>query len=935
METSSGDTVGSAIFSGPGLMVMGVNSLGEMSMGTFTDGPFGLGSGGMLTSGKATGAYTSGDRNVDTGVGSGYDGVCAPGTQNINALQVQLQLEPGYNGVRIEFVFATQEAPSTLANMDAISILDVTLGTPIQYAFDTNGNQINALSPFLLTPDAIVPPDSLTGYTRSSPPLVRTIMATNGFVVVILSVCDVGDALNDSGFLLRAEGCIDCDFGSDKVEINYAYETTTLPPGEQPYTSTIPASGTESGTFVVFVEATGVTTTTSEPTTTAEETTTTEEITTTEETTTTVEATTTAGEVASTTTAQPTTTTTDDLTTTSVGVTTTTEVSTTTTETTTTETTTTAIDEVTTTELVSTTEESTSVFFETTTTTTDITSESVFTTEETTTTERSTTVITSELETTTTAEMSTSTEEMASSATVKFTTSADVEPILSTTSEIVSTSVDLGPVLASDTTTSESIVSTTNELVESTTTSTSVIPEISTESTAPSIVSTAFPSSSSESTSFMGETTSRTTTSSSEAIPETTSAPVEPVTSSSPEIPTTSSSDALPATSSSVNGPSNIDTIRGYTYKGCLGSADGYPSFNLIGSGANMTTSSCVALARGRAYVGIYDRSCYASDSLDSTSLVLNGRCDIPCPGDSSHFCGGLLVSSSERRWVGPRKALDRRAAPANILLTLYALDDEPPSPGETSTEVEVPVITQDGVTAITTDAISSRSVATVTDVVTESPILQPVETLIDSVTKPGQTFVETTVMTVTYTIVDPNNPRTMTVTEYCAILSFEPCSRCAHPPVPTVEMTTYVMPCNACGHHGENEVTITAPCAAVTEPAMNAAHGSQGLVNALASTRAAYHAAPGPVRTVTTALRLAKTTASAGPDNIENPSPGQHQTSDEKTGAGYAVPSQPSSGTSGKGTAVTEVVVAGARRYERGILSSLAMVFIALGVLL
>jgi hypothetical protein len=90
---------------------MGVYSLGEMSMGTFTDGPFGLGSGGILTSGKATGAYTSGDRNVDTGIGVGYDGVCAPGTQNINALQVELQLEPGFNGVRIEFVFATQEAP--------------------------------------------------------------------------------------------------------------------------------------------------------------------------------------------------------------------------------------------------------------------------------------------------------------------------------------------------------------------------------------------------------------------------------------------------------------------------------------------------------------------------------------------------------------------------------------------------------------------------------------------------------------------------------------------------------------------------------------------------------------------------------------------------------------------------------------------------------
>ncbi|RBQ79887.1 hypothetical protein FVER14953_08541 [Fusarium verticillioides] len=926
IETSSGATVASAIFSGPGLMVMGVSSLGEMSMGTFTDGPFGLGSGGILTSGKATGAYTSGDRNVDNGVGIGYDWVCAPGTQNINALQVQLQLEPGFNGVRIEFVFATQEAPSTLGNMDAISILDIALGAPIQYASDTDGNQINALSPFLLTPDAIVPPDSLTGYTRSSPPLVRTVMANSGTVNVVLSVCDVGDAFNDSGFLLRAEGCIDCDFGSDQVEINYVYETTTLPPGEQPYTSTIPASDTASGTFIVFVEATGVTTTTVEATTTADETTTTGETTTT------------TGEVTSTTTAESTTTTTDDLTTTSVGVTTTTEVSTTTAETTTTETTTTAIGEVTTTELVSTTEESTWVFFGTTTATTDITSESVSTTEEPTTTEQSTTVITSELKTTTTAEVSTSTEEMTSSATVEFSTSTDVEPILSTTSEIVSTSVDLGPVLASDTTTSESIVPTTDELIESTTTSTSesstVIPEASSESMTSSTVSTALLSVSSEAT-FNSEETS---TSASEVIPETTSAPLEPVTSSSPEVPTTSSSNAPPATSSPVDGPSNIDTIRGYTYKGCLGSADGYPSFNLIGSGANMTTSSCVALARGRAYVGIYDRSCYASDSLDSTSLVLNGRCDIPCPGDSSHFCGGLVVSSSERRWVGPRKALDRRAAPANILLTLYALDDEPPSPGEISTESEVPVTTQDEITPIPTNAISSGPAAAATEVMTESVTLQPVETVIDSVTQPGETLVETTITTVTYTIVDPHNPSTMTVTEYCATLSYEPCSRCAHPPVPTVEMTTYVMPCKACGYHGENEVTITAPCAAVTESTKNHAHDSQGLVNAFAPTRGAYQSVPGPVRTVTTALRDAKPTAG----HIESTRPSQHQPSDGKNtvpSAGHAqshaVPSQSSSRTSDEVTAVPGSVVAGAGRYEPAILSSFVMIFIALDVLL
>ncbi|KAK2474397.1 hypothetical protein H9L39_14357 [Fusarium oxysporum f. sp. albedinis] len=709
-------------------------------------------------------------------------------------------------------------------------------------------------------------------------------------MVLMISVCDVGDAFNDSGFLVRAEACLDCDYGLDKVEINYAFKTSTLPLGEQPFNFTIPASGTASGTFIVFVEPTGVTTTTSgEPTTTADE------ITTTGETTTTTD------EATITTTAEPTTTTSDGFTATTGEVSTTTQESVATAETTTT-----TIDEITAMELVSTTGTMTLVVDETTTTTADVTTESVSPTEETTSTEQSTTVVTSKLETLTTDEVSTSMADTTTSIQIESPASTDTKSVPSTTSEVASTSVDQGPVIAPDTTTSESAVSATEELIASkaasTSVSSSVIPEASSESTPSSRVSTVLPSLFSTSTSFAEEGE----TSTSEVVPETTSAPVEPVASMSQQTPTISSSDAPPATSSPVDGPSNIDTIREYAYKGCLGSADGHPSFNLVGSGANMTTTSCVALARGRAYVGNYDRSCYASDSLDATSLVLNGRCDIPCPGDSSHFCGGLVVSSSERRWVGPRKALDTRAAPANILLTLYALNDVPPSPGETSTEVE------------------------------------PVETVIDSIPKSGQTLVETTVTTVTYTIVDPNNPSTMTVTEYCATLRYEPCSRCAHPPVPTVEMTTYVVPCIACGHNGENEVTITVPCAAVTEPARNDAHGSQDLFNAFAPTRAAYHAVSGPVRTVTTALRDIKPTAGAGSGHIESATPNQHQPSEGKNtypGAGHAqpheVPSQSSSGASGNGSAVPEVVLAEAGRYERGILGSLTMVFIAVGVLL
>lgn len=119
-------------------------------------------------------------------------------------------------------------------------------------------------------------------------------------------------------------------------------------------------------------------------------------------------------------------------------------------------------------------------------------------------------------------------------------------------------------------------------------------------------------------------------------------------------------------------------------------------------------------------------------------------------------------------------------------LLTLYALNDEPASPGETSTAIEVPVTTQDGVTVIPTEAISFRQVATATHLVTECLIHQPVETMIESVTRLGQALVETTVTTVTYRIVDPSNPSTKTVTKYCATLSYEqPCIHCIVPILP------------------------------------------------------------------------------------------------------------------------------------------------------
>ncbi|KAH7003131.1 hypothetical protein EDB82DRAFT_6214 [Fusarium venenatum] len=72
--------------------------------------------------------------------------------------------------------------------------------------------------------------------------------------------------------LIKVSACTDCDVSVKWVQINYMSTTTVIPSGEDAYTSTIKASGTESGTFIFGIPATEapITTTCSEPTTSAE-----------------------------------------------------------------------------------------------------------------------------------------------------------------------------------------------------------------------------------------------------------------------------------------------------------------------------------------------------------------------------------------------------------------------------------------------------------------------------------------------------------------------------------------------------------------------------------------------------------------------------------------------------------------------------------------
>ncbi|KAL9572011.1 hypothetical protein ACKAV7_003843 [Fusarium commune] len=228
---------------------------------------FGIGSGGILTSGAAIGALPNGDHYVNNGA-PGSDTYCNTNTFNAAILTVDFLLNPTYRGVRVELILASEEEGGSA---DPIGIF--VGGT--QYALDPNGNRITAISPYLAQPIGITPPDSVTSYPGSSPPLWIDIL-TSGAQTMVIAICDQGDSKWDSALLINAEGCIDCD---TDVRLAYVTTTTTLPSGEAPFTSTTKASGTVSGTIRIGVIADETTTTTAEPTTntTQDFTTTTEE----------------------------------------------------------------------------------------------------------------------------------------------------------------------------------------------------------------------------------------------------------------------------------------------------------------------------------------------------------------------------------------------------------------------------------------------------------------------------------------------------------------------------------------------------------------------------------------------------------------------------------------------------------------------------------
>ncbi|KAH6977893.1 hypothetical protein EDB82DRAFT_447028 [Fusarium venenatum] len=112
--------------------------------------------------------------------------------------------------------------------------------------------------------------------------------------------------------------------------------------------------------------------------------------------------------------------------------------------------------------------------------------------------------------------------------------------------------------------------------------------------------------------------------------------------------------------------PGSIDN---FVLFGCVGSTNGFPTFELAQSSGSMDLDECAGLCVGRSYFGVHDTDCYCGDEIndDDTERVNLDSCDIECPGDDSEFCGGDAPLARRSRFSRRQSAI-----PNTILLTVY-----------------------------------------------------------------------------------------------------------------------------------------------------------------------------------------------------------------------------------------------------------------------
>lgn len=268
--------------------------------------------------------------------------------------------------------------------------------------------------------------------------------------------------------------------------------------------------------------------------------------------------------------------------------------------------------------------------------------------------------------------------------------------------------------------------------------------------------------------------------------------------------------------------PLNPGKVGKYANLGCFTSTSQWTSFEKAGEDDAMTIEMCTSMCGGIKYAGIYTTTCYCAKKLDSDtrSTAHINACNAPCPGNKHEFCGGLLANNtrpakfgttggvaaptgtggsahptgnvfpaiplgqastmapmrnSVRRWSawhGPA-GNSRRASrtPAmQVLLTVYAQVDDEPAP---IAAPEKPPVTRETVTVVAYKTVDSAN-----------PTL----------------------------VIEAHVEVTIKVINHCGC---EDDWKQAGP----IPMTTKIVPCHRCGHHGENHMTATVPCTNVIEP--------------------------------------------------------------------------------------------------------------------
>ncbi|KAL5589716.1 hypothetical protein FOVSG1_011583 [Fusarium oxysporum f. sp. vasinfectum] len=204
----SGQTVAQAIFTGQGLSVVNWDlSAASGSYGSFADGPFGIGSGGILATGPVSGALPGGNPRMPS-----------------FSMQVSL-LTLGIMESQLEFILATEEDEG--GQPDSIGLLAYT-DNEHQLAVDAvdgSGNRITAQSSLAKDPIAIRPPNGVTEYSRSTPPLIVPLPLPGGNTQldIFLSTCDINNAGHDSALLIKGTACTDCDEESKHRPLLYLH----------------------------------------------------------------------------------------------------------------------------------------------------------------------------------------------------------------------------------------------------------------------------------------------------------------------------------------------------------------------------------------------------------------------------------------------------------------------------------------------------------------------------------------------------------------------------------------------------------------------------------------------------------------------------------------------------------------------------------------